>query len=49
MADEEQDTTFIHGPRFGHHLKRKIRLMERYGNHPPYIDPEVMWRVGAKL
>ena len=45
---EEKDTTFIHSPQFGDHLRRKIRLMERYGDHPPYIDPNVMWRVREK-
>jgi len=42
---EKDETTFIHGPDFGEHLEKKIALMEEYGDLPPRIDPDVMWRV----
>ncbi len=44
-VSEGEETTFIYDRRFGTHLKRKIRLMERYGDGEPRIDPDVMWQV----
>lgn len=33
-----------YGPSFGKDLERKIRLMKKYGDAEPYIDPNYMWR-----
>ncbi|MBI4880205.1 MAG: hypothetical protein HY812_11190 [Planctomycetes bacterium] len=41
------ETTFLHGPAFGEQLRRKIRLMRKYGGATPRIDPGVMWRVAG--
>jgi len=40
-----KETTFIYDRNFGRHLERKIRLMREYGDAPPRIDPDIMWRV----
>ena len=34
-----------YGPNFGDVLMKKINLMETYGDRPPYIDPDYMWRM----
>jgi len=34
-----------YGPNFGEVLKKKIELMEKYGDSTPYIDPNYMWRM----
>jgi hypothetical protein len=34
-----------YGPNFGECLQKKIALMQEYGDHPPYIDPDYMWRL----
>jgi hypothetical protein len=39
------ETPFIHGANFPELLRRKIDLMERYGDRDPHIDPDFMWRV----
>jgi hypothetical protein len=44
-VSEGEETTFIYDRSFGAHLKRKIRLMERYGDREPRIDEDLMWRV----
>ena len=41
-----EETTFIYDRRFPSHLRKKIRLMEEFGDRPPRIDPDLMWRVG---
>jgi hypothetical protein len=40
-----RETPFIHGKNFGRLLKRKLNLMERYGDFEPHIDPGYMFRV----
>ena len=39
------ETPFIHGANFPELLRRKIELMERYGEREPRIDADFMWRV----
>ncbi len=39
------ETPFIHGPNFPDLLRRKIGLMEQYGDREPRIDAGFMWRV----
>lgn len=34
-----------YGPNFGELLKKKIQLMEQYGDRMPRIDPDYMWRM----
>jgi hypothetical protein len=42
---ETAETTHMYGPNFGELLEKKIALMEKYGHHLPYIDPDYMWRM----
>jgi hypothetical protein len=42
---EGEETTFLYDARFPEHLERKIALMERYGDRPPRIDHDILWRV----
>jgi hypothetical protein len=39
------ETSFIYGENFGELVRKKIALMEKYGEVEPYIDPNFMWRV----
>ena len=39
------ETMHEYGPNFGEDLQKKITLMEEYGDRPPYIDPNYMWRM----
>ena len=39
------ETAFIHGENFGDLLKKKIRLMEAYGDSEPRIDTDIVWRL----
>lgn len=34
-----------YGPNLGECLEKKIALMEEYGDYPPYIDPDFMWKL----
>lgn len=45
------ETMHHYGLNFGELLKKKIALMEKYGDRLPYIDPDYMWRMpeGAEL
>ncbi len=38
------ENTFIYGKNLGDHVRRKIRLMEKYRHHKPRIDPHILWR-----
>lgn len=40
-----QETPFIYGENFPRLLENKIRLMEKYGDAEPFIDPGYMFRV----
>jgi hypothetical protein len=40
-----EETPFIYGKSFPRQLEEKIRLMEKYGDREPNIDPEYMFRV----
>ncbi|MFV1981236.1 MAG: hypothetical protein ACC655_08800, partial [Rhodothermia bacterium] len=42
---EAGETMHTYGSNFGELLRRKIELMEQYGSHEPYIDPNYMWRI----
>ena len=39
------ETTFLYGRKFGSQVKRKIDLMERYGDCEPRVDREIQYRV----
>ena len=39
------ETMHDYGLNFGELLKKKIALMEKYGDRAPYIDPNYMWRM----
>ena len=39
------ETPFIHARNFPDLLRRKVELMEQYGDREPRIDPGFMWRV----
>jgi hypothetical protein len=39
------ETMHDYGVNFGEVLQKKIALMEKYGDHLPYIDPHYMWRM----
>ena len=39
------ETMHDYGVNFGEVLQQKIALMEKYGDHLPYIDPNYMWRM----
>lgn len=39
------ETVHDYGPNFGDVLRKKISLMETYGDRLPYIDPNYMWRM----
>jgi hypothetical protein len=36
------------GANLGDLIRKKIHLMEQYGHHDPYIDPDYMWRMPAR-
>ena len=39
------ETMHNYGVNFGEVLQKKIALMEQYGDRPPHIDPDYMWRM----
>jgi hypothetical protein len=39
------ETLHCYGENFGELLRRKIELMERFGEEEPSIDPDYMWRM----
>ena len=39
------ETLHGYGKNFAHLLKRKIALMEEYGDREPRVDPGYMWRM----
>jgi len=39
------ETSYIYGENLGELIRKKIALMEKYGEVEPYIDPNFMWRV----
>ena len=39
------ETVHDYGTNFGDVLRKKISLMETYGDRLPYIDPDYMWRM----
>lgn len=41
------ETMHDYGLNFGELLRKKIALMEKYGDRVPYIDPNYMWRMPA--
>ena len=42
---ETGETMHTYGLNLGDHLRRKIALMEQYGDAEPNIDPNYMWRM----
>lgn len=42
---EHGETMHTYGSNLGDLIRRKIALMEEYGHHEPYIDPDYMWRM----
>lgn len=45
LISEVGETAFIYGENFGELLRRKIDLMEQYGDREPYIDRDIIWRL----
>jgi hypothetical protein len=39
------ESMHTYGSNLGDLLRKKIDLMERYGHHDPFIDPDYMWRM----
>jgi hypothetical protein len=48
---EAGETMHTYGKNLGDLVRKKIELMERYGHHEPFIDPNYMWRMpeGSEL
>ncbi len=42
---ETGETMHTYGTNLGDLIKKKIELTKRYRNHPPFIDPNYMWRM----
>ena len=42
---EDGENMHEYGENFGELVRKKIALMERYGDREPYIDPDYMWRL----
>lgn len=47
VVSDTGETTFIYGQNLGDHVRRKIRLMEKYRHHKPRIDKDILWRAPA--
>ncbi len=45
------ETMHTYGANLGELLEKKIELTRRYRNHPPFVDPDYMWRMpdGSEL
>lgn len=43
----DAENTFIYGANFPDHLRRKIRLTEKYRHHTPRIPTDILWRAPA--
>ena len=49
LVSETGETSYTYGESFGDHLRRKIELTEAYRNRPPFIDPDIIWRIEPKI
>jgi hypothetical protein len=45
---ETGESWAMYGRNFGELLQKKIALMKRHRNDPPWIDPDFMWRMGPE-
>ena len=45
VVSKVAETSYIYGENIGELIRKKIALMEKYGDVEPYIDPNFMWRV----
>jgi hypothetical protein len=45
LVAEQGETSYVHGENFGDHLRRKIDLMDTYGDREPAIDEDIVWRL----
>ncbi|MCG3119212.1 MAG: hypothetical protein ALAOOOJD_01568 [bacterium] len=45
VVSKVAETSYIYGENMGELIRKKIALMEKYGDVEPYIDPNFMWRV----
>lgn len=45
LVAEQGETSYIYGENFGDCLRRKIELMEEYGDREPEIDEDILWRL----
>lgn len=44
VVSEAGENTFIYGKNLGTHVRKKIRLMEKYRDRKPSIDQHILWR-----
>jgi hypothetical protein len=45
VVSKVAETSYIYGENLGELIRKKITLMEKYGDAEPYIDPNFIWRV----
>jgi len=45
VVSKVAETSYIYGENLGELIRKKIALMEKYGDVEPYIDPNFIWRV----
>jgi hypothetical protein len=45
LVAEQGETSYVHGENFGEGLRRKIELMDEYGDREPAIDEDIVWRL----
>jgi len=45
VVSQVGETSYIYGENLGELIRKKIALMEKYGDVEPYIDPNFIWRV----
>ena len=44
VVSETGENTFIYGKNLGEHIRKKIKLMEKYRHRKPSIDQHILWR-----
>jgi hypothetical protein len=45
LVAEQGETSYVHGENFGDCVRKKIDLMEEYGDRKPAIDEDIIWRL----
>lgn len=45
LVAEQGETSYVHGENFGECLRKKIKLMDTYGDREPAIDENIIWRL----